>query len=440
MTRALRGTRIRIALAAVIAIGGAAGVMLLSGGASADGQKARVKSTDRWLPLAPSPLQRTEVGAARIGRFIYVLGGFVPTPSGATTSEVTRYDIDANEWTRVRSMPVGVNHPAVAAYKGSLYVHGGYTGLVTQPIDRLFRYTPATDTWVELKNSGRSRATHALVPIGDKLYAPGGADGQRAFRFLQLYDPARDRWRSGPAMRVAREHIGAAAVDGKLYVIAGRAGGLNLDVVERFDPDTRRWKRLRPVQVPRNGFQAAVVRGRIVAVGGEQLAEGDSTIGEVEILNPKTGRWRRLPSMLTPRHGVVASSQSRAARCPASPSRALLSSSISVVGDGLAFMLFEGQRVAAQPPHFSAVGCRGGFGGSLPSAGPHRRQPTRCSHASYSRSNRFRSVGAGTRCSPARRTSSGSSPTARRRSSTLSGSSIRYGRSRPSWSGSSWVP
>jgi N-acetylneuraminic acid mutarotase len=269
MTRALRGTRIRIALAALIAIGGAAGVMLLSGGASADGHKTRVTSTDRWLPLAPSPLQRTEVGAARIGRFIYVLGGFVPTPSGATTREVTRYDIDANEWTKVRSMPVGVNHPAVAAYKGSLYVHGGYTGVVTQPIDRLFRYTPATDTWVELKNSGRPRVAHALVPIGGKLYAPGGADGQRAFRFLQLYDPARDRWRSGPAMRVAREHIGAAAVDGKLYVIAGRAGGFNLEApwwdtsgaLAQPCACSRRWDRRRfskPSRPARHGSFASV--------------------------------------------------------------------------------------------------------------------------------------------------------------------------------------
>ena len=189
MRRALRGTRIRIALAALIAIGGAAGVMLLSVGASADGQEARVTSTDRWLPLAPSPLQRTEVGAPRIGRFIYVLGGFVPTPSGATTSEVTRYDIDANEWTKIRSMPVGVNHPAVAAYKAASTCTADTTGVVTQPIDRLFRYTPGP-------------------------------------RPLALR----------PAMRVAREHIGAAAVDGKLYVIAGRAGGLNLDVVERYDP------------------------------------------------------------------------------------------------------------------------------------------------------------------------------------------------------------
>jgi hypothetical protein len=58
-------------------------------------------------------------------------------------------------------------------------------------------------------------------------------------------------------------------------------------------------------------LQAAVVGGRIVAVGGEQLAEGDSTIREVEILNPKTGRWHRLPSMLTPRHGLGVVSRGR---------------------------------------------------------------------------------------------------------------------------------
>ena len=236
MTRALRGTRIRIALAALIAIGGAAGVMLLSGGASADGQKARVKSTDRWLPLAPSPLQRTEVGAARIGRFIYVLGGFVPTPSGATTSEVTRYDIDANEWTKVRSMPLRRQSPRRRRLQGQ--------PLRARRIHR--RRDPAHRPPLSLHTRHRylggaqefRPAARCACPRPDrgKLYAPGGADGQRAFRFLQLYDPARDRWRSGPAMRVAREHIGAAAVDGKLYVIAGRDGGLNLDVVERSTP------------------------------------------------------------------------------------------------------------------------------------------------------------------------------------------------------------
>jgi hypothetical protein len=97
-------------------------------------------------------------GHAPYARFIYVLGGFVPTPSGATTRVVTRYDIDANEWTKVRSMPVGVNHPAVAAYKGSLYVHRGYTGVVTRPIDRLFRYThpPPIPGWSSRIPAGRA--------------------------------------------------------------------------------------------------------------------------------------------------------------------------------------------------------------------------------------------------------------------------------------------
>jgi hypothetical protein len=341
MTRVLCGTRIRIALATLIAIGGAAGVMLPSGGASADGQKARVTSTDRWRPLAPSPLQRTEVGAARIGRFIYVLGGFVPTPSGATTSEVTRYDIDANEWTKVRSMPVGVNHPAVAAYKGSLYVHGGYTGVVTQPIDRLFRYTPATDTWVKLKNSGRPRAAHALVPIGGKLYAPGGADGQRAFRFLQLYDRPATVGAPAPQCRRARAHRGCGG--GRQAVRDRRAG-------QRTQSRPRR--ALRPRYAPLEEAAARPGAAQRLPSRGRRRphrrrrrraadTEGDSTIGEVEILNPKTGRWRRLPSMLTPRHGLGVVSRGRrvfaieGGPMPGLPSRALLSSSISA-GDGLA--------------------------------------------------------------------------------------------------------
>jgi hypothetical protein len=63
----------------------AAGVAILVGGAavvvaSTAPEDAR---TDGWTTLTPAPLERTEVAAARIGRFIYVVGGFVPgAPAG----------------------------------------------------------------------------------------------------------------------------------------------------------------------------------------------------------------------------------------------------------------------------------------------------------------------------------------------------------------------
>ena len=47
-------------------------------------------SPGRWLPLG-RPLERTEVAAARIGRSIYVVGGFEPGDAG--TNAVERYDI-----------------------------------------------------------------------------------------------------------------------------------------------------------------------------------------------------------------------------------------------------------------------------------------------------------------------------------------------------------
>jgi hypothetical protein len=58
----------------------------------------------QWRSLTPAPLQRTEVAAARIGRHIYVMGGFERT-TGATTAATERYDTRRDRWTRVKDMP-----------------------------------------------------------------------------------------------------------------------------------------------------------------------------------------------------------------------------------------------------------------------------------------------------------------------------------------------
>src|SRR5262245_33565098 len=98
-------------------------VLLTDGGDASTGSSA---PASRWSALQPSPLDRTEVGSARIGRFVYVVGGF-SAPDGKTTDHVARYDIDSGSWGVLTPMPVGVNHPAVASAGGRLYVFGGYT-------------------------------------------------------------------------------------------------------------------------------------------------------------------------------------------------------------------------------------------------------------------------------------------------------------------------
>jgi N-acetylneuraminic acid mutarotase len=285
-------------------------VALAAGGGAvvlAASRDAGTAATDRWTALAPAPLERTEVAAARIGRSIYAVGGF-ERASGATSAAVERYDIRRDRWSRVRAMPLALNHPTATTYRGDLYVHGGYTGAsdLSAPTAALLRYDPERDRWRRLPAAPTPRAAHALAVIGGRLYAAGGANEGGSLRSLEIYDFKRRRWTSGPSFPFgpARNHTTGVASDGRFYVIAGRDAE-NYTAVERYNPRRRVWEDVPDLRTPRGGIASARLRdGRIVVFGGENLAPGGSTIAAVELFNPRTRRWRSLPSLRTPRHGL----------------------------------------------------------------------------------------------------------------------------------------
>jgi hypothetical protein len=284
-------------------VGLAALLAVLLGASAGDwGRGATTSASGAWLPLEEATLERTEVGAARIGSFIYAVGGYAPE---GTTDAVDRYDIRRDRWRRMAPMPIAVNHPAVTSHRGFLYVYGGYVASGPSPITAaLQRYDPDRNRWVLLPESSTPRAAAGLVAIGPRLYAVGGAGLGEVLTTLEVYDVANRRWRTAAPMRVAREHIAAVASGGRLYVLGGRVGTRNLDDVERFDPRRGRWSRLPSLLHPRSGFAAVTVRGHPVAFGGEELTPGGETIRPVELFDPDARRWRPLPGMRTPRHGL----------------------------------------------------------------------------------------------------------------------------------------
>jgi N-acetylneuraminic acid mutarotase len=261
---------------------------------------------DQWTELEPAPLERTEVAAARIGRFVYVVGGFERT-SGRTVATVERYDIRRDRWRLVRDMPVALNHPTAVAHRGHLYVHGGYRGErdLTRPTGVLLRYDPRRRRWRRLPAAPSPRAAHALAAIGGRLYAAGGANDSGSLQSLEIYDIRRARWNVGPSFPgPARNHTTGVASGGHFYVLAGRDAG-NLTAAERYDPRRRAWETLPPLRVARGGIASARLRdGRIVVFGGERLEPGGTTIAEVELFDPRRRRWSRLPELRTPRHGL----------------------------------------------------------------------------------------------------------------------------------------
>jgi N-acetylneuraminic acid mutarotase len=301
MSVAMRPRRLAIgllaaALLATVACGGSA--------SRAMRPAATASSTDRWRPLHDSILSRSEVGAARIGRFIYVVGGFVAPLQ--TTGAVERYDIKRDRWSRVTSMPIAVNHPAVAALKGRLFVYGGYTDSSFGPVTGALQvYRPRKGSWKLLPSSPTPRAAAALVQYGGpKLYAIGGANSGGALGTVEVFDLLQGAWHRNPPLSVAREHIAAAYADGSIYVFGGRAASRNLRTVERYRRGADRWQRMPPLRTARSGIAAVTVGDKPVVFGGEELTPGGTTIRPVELFDPERRRWQRLPGMLTPRHGL----------------------------------------------------------------------------------------------------------------------------------------
>lgn len=300
MSEAMGAERAAIAILAAAV----AAVVACGGNESRATRTAAIDSSaQRWKPLHDAILRRTEVGAARIGRFIYVVGGFLP--STETTNAVERYDIKRDRWRQIQPMPIAVNHPAVASHRGRLYVYGGYTDSSFAPVTgALQRYDPRSGSWTQLAGSPHPRAAAGLAAAGGKLYAVGGVAGGSALDGLEVFDLSQRRWSPGPSMKVAREHIAATVAGGDVYVFGGRLDGENLRTVERYDPGTGRWKRLARLRTARSGIAAATVKGKPVVFGGEGLSAGGSTIRPVELYDPDADRWLRLPGMRTPRHGL----------------------------------------------------------------------------------------------------------------------------------------
>jgi peroxiredoxin/N-acetylneuraminic acid mutarotase len=289
--------------------------------------------TSPWKKAAPFPEPDEELYGVACSGKMYVIGGW---GEGKARGANYEYDPATDKWTQKASMPRPAHHAALASYNGKIYVSGGFvappnaqvpTGGAWQPIDNVWEYDPAADSWKALTPLPTKRGAAVAVESGGKIFVIGGVttvDGSKDpfFTFMgpakdlstnEVYDPATNKWESRKPMAVPRNHAFAAAVNGKIYVIAGRTGhgfimsATNTNAVEAYDPVADMWSGpLERIPTARSGGACGTDGRRIYVAGGEvTTAAIAGAFRAVEAYDPALNIWITLPSMPLPRHGVA---------------------------------------------------------------------------------------------------------------------------------------
>lgn len=264
-----------------------------------------------WLEGPPLAEPRDEPRAVAIGDSIYLVGGTTAVERVAgdrhlldPVEELTRFAPRRGRYEKLAPLPRPLNHVGLTAYRGEIYVAGGYGRYVDAKTSRaFFRYDPEADRWSRLPDMPAPRAAGAVGVLGHRLIWAGGARNSIARSEVFAYDFRTGRWSRLPSMRTRREHVGEAVLDGRLYVLGGRAPhALAVDTAERFDPRSGRWETLPRMPVPSGGLEAVSLDGAVLTIsGGDDGAE--TVTGAVQEFSPASGEWRLLPELRTARHG-----------------------------------------------------------------------------------------------------------------------------------------
>jgi len=253
----------------------------------------------RWEAHAPLTLSRQEVGAARIGGTVFVVGGL--RPGFAATATVEAYDIALDTWSFAAPLPNTLHHAGVAAHGGKLYAIGGYEQGFASFQAAVWMYDPALDTWTARAPLPIATGAPWAVTLGERIFVFGGETAGGTANTTFIYDPALNVWSTGAPLPTPREHLNAAAHGGFLYVIGGRDGAAS-NANERYDPVADTWTQMAPLPTARSAAAVATFDDRIFVMGGEIPRLFDLN----EVYDPTTNTWSCQAAMPFARHGIAA--------------------------------------------------------------------------------------------------------------------------------------
>lgn len=212
----------------------------------------------------PAPRPLDHAAAAVLGRSIFVFGGGFERPSSAAY----RYEPETHRWDPIAAMPGPRAAGGAASIGGFVYVAGGYATRADEPLAGAYRYDPARDGWEAIPPLPTPRQHVAVVAYrGQACVLGGGTLAGGSSTVVECFDPAAGRWSAMPSLPTPMSDFDAAVVD-DLIVCAG-GGDQRGQLAYLFDGTA--WRRLPNLGVGRYGVAVASVSRTVYVLQGSSV-------------------------------------------------------------------------------------------------------------------------------------------------------------------------
>lgn len=133
-----------------------------------------------WSQAAPLPAPRNHLGSAVLDGKIYAIGGQTGHDGGLTThADVYVYDLAADTWTAVQSLPKAISHISNSSFTldGRIIVVGGEVDHL-EAVRDAYAYDPEADEWTSLTELPVALQSMVSGALGGRIYVTGGSGGR----------------------------------------------------------------------------------------------------------------------------------------------------------------------------------------------------------------------------------------------------------------------
>jgi hypothetical protein len=185
-------------------------------------------NTGNWVYLSQSPNLYQDWGltSEELNSIIYLFNSY---------GSVFAYNIAADSWTtKTANAATGTWDLSSILFQGEIYILGWNNS-------DFYKYSPSTDTWMQLADSPYQVGACAFGIINNLIYAIGGNEGGATtadYKSIIVYDINTDTWVIDPMEISSKRHwMATAEYLGGLYVVGGIDElSLAVDIVEEIVP------------------------------------------------------------------------------------------------------------------------------------------------------------------------------------------------------------